>query len=86
MQLPLGVVGGVHEEGVVVTGKQDTADANAEQLLPQILQGAEEQPHRPGPAAGQGAGDPVDVVTQLSRGAAHPFLRFLGGLDTPQGV
>jgi hypothetical protein len=58
-QLPFGVAGGVHEQRVVLTGQQRAADPDAEQLLPQVLQRAEEQPDRPGPAAGQGARDAV---------------------------
>ena len=85
-QLPSRVAGGVHEQDVVVAGQQRAADADAEQLLPQILQRAEEQPHRAGPAAGQGTGNAIDLVSELSRGPAHPLLRLLGGLNTPQGI
>jgi hypothetical protein len=54
----------------VVTGQQRAADADAEELLPQVLQRAEEQPDRAGPAAGQGACDAVYLVTKLGGGAA----------------
>ena len=85
-QLPFGVARGVHEKSVMITGQQRAAYTDTEQLLPQILQRTEQQPHRAGPAAGQGARDAVDVIAKLGSGDAHPLLCFLRRLDTPQGV
>ena len=70
----------------MVTGQQRAADADTQQLLPQVLQRTAEQPDCPGPAAGQGARDAVDLVAKLGRGAAHPLLRLLRGLDAAQRV
>jgi hypothetical protein len=53
-ELALGVAGRVHQERVVVPGEQRAAQADAEQLLPQVLERAEQQTDRAGPAAGQG--------------------------------
>jgi histidine ammonia-lyase len=80
------VAAGADEQGIPVAGEQFAADPDAEQLLPQVLEGAAEQADHAGPAAGQGAGDGIGLVTQLGGGLPDPLLSLVGGLHAAQGI